>query len=109
MVDYGTSLGFTTSTLITLLLMVQFIAFPATLIYNWFAKQIGIKQAILIAIGGYICIAVIGSLVSKEWHFYIIAPLIGCFCEESKLSADHCIQELYRLIIQLSFLDFIIC
>ncbi len=42
-VDYGTSLGFTTSTLITLLLMVQFIAFPATLIYNWFAKQIGIK------------------------------------------------------------------
>ncbi|MBO02887.1 MAG: MFS transporter [Candidatus Marinimicrobia bacterium] len=78
-VDYGTSLGFTTSTLITLLLMVQFIAFPATLIYNWFAKQIGIKQAILIAIGGYICIAVIGSLVSKEWHFYIIAILIGCF------------------------------
>ena len=78
-VDYGTSLGFTTSTLITLLLMVQFIAFPATLIYNWFAKQIGIKQAILIAIGGYICIAVIGSLVSKEWHFYIIATLIGCF------------------------------
>ena len=78
-VDYGTSLGFTTSTLITLLLMVQFIAFPATLIYNWFAKQIGIKQAILIAIGGYICIALIGSLVSKEWHFYIIATLIGCF------------------------------
>lgn len=78
-VDYGTSLGFTTSTLITLLLMVQFIAFPATLIYNWFAKQIGIKEAILIAIGGYICIAVIGSLVSKEWHFYIIATLIGCF------------------------------
>ena len=78
-VDYGTSLGFTTSTLITLLLMVQFIAFPATLIYNWFARQIGVKHAILIAIGGYICITIIGSLVSKEWHFYIIAALIGCF------------------------------
>ena len=59
--------------------MVQFIAFPATLIYNWFARQIGVKHAILIAIGGYIFITIIGSLVSKEWHFYIIAALIGCF------------------------------
>ena len=51
-VDYGTSLGFSSSSLITALLMVQFIAFPATLIYSWFAKKIGIKKGILIGIVG---------------------------------------------------------
>ena len=42
-VDYGTSLGFSSSSLITALLMVQFIAFPATLVYGWFAGKIGVK------------------------------------------------------------------
>ena len=45
-VDYGTSLGFSSSSLITALLMVQFIAFPATLVYGWFAGKIGVKRAI---------------------------------------------------------------
>ena len=44
-VDYGTSLGFSASSLITALLLVQFIAFPATLglslvcIENWYKKS----------------------------------------------------------------------
>jgi UMF1 family MFS transporter len=78
-VDYGTSLGFSTSALITALLMVQFIAFPATLIYNWFASRIGIKRGIFIGIVGYTVISIFASLVSKEWHFYAIAVMIACF------------------------------
>ena len=46
-VDYGTSIGFSTSALIIALLLVQFIAFPATLIYNWFASKIGIKLSLI--------------------------------------------------------------
>ena len=78
-VDYGTSLGFSSSSLITALLMVQFIAFPATLVYGWFAGKIGVKRAILVGIIGYALISVLGSMVSKEWHFYVLAVFIACF------------------------------
>ena len=78
-VDYGTSLGFSSSSLITALLMVQFIAFPATLAYSWFAGKIGIKNGILVGIIGYAMISVLGSMVSREWHFYALAALIACF------------------------------
>ena len=78
-VDYGTSLGFSSSSLITALLMVQFIAFPATLIYSWLAGKIGIKNGIMVGIIGYALISILGSMVSKEWHFYALAVLIACF------------------------------
>ena len=62
-VDYGTSLGFSSSSLITALLMVQFIAFPATLIYSWLAGKIGIKNGIMVGIIGYALISILGSMV----------------------------------------------
>lgn len=78
-VDYGMSLGFPSDSLIKALLMVQFIAFPAALMYNWFAAKIGIKKAILIAILGYSIITFLGYFMAEEWHFYILAVLIGLF------------------------------
>ena len=78
-VDYGNSLNFAHSTLITALLMVQFIAFPATLGYNWIASKIGVKNAVLIGIVGYIIITFFGAFMSKEWHFYILAAAVGLF------------------------------
>ena len=78
-VDYGTSIGFSASSLITALLLVQFVAFPATLIYNWFSSKIGIKNAIYTAIIGYTFITIFGAFVSKEWHFYVLAIMIACF------------------------------
>ena len=79
-VDYGTSLGFSSSSLIIALLMVQFIAFPATLVYGWFAGKVGAKRAILVGIVGYAAISVLGSLVSKEWHFYVLAVFAKRSC-----------------------------
>ena len=78
-VDYGTSIGFSASSLITALLLVQFVAFPATLVYSRFATKIGIKNALYTAIIGYTLITVFGAFVSKEWHFYVIAVFIACF------------------------------
>ena len=78
-VDYGTSIGFPASSLITALLLVQFVAFPATLIYSRFAYKIGIKNALYTAILGYTLITIFGAFVSKEWHFYVIAVFIACF------------------------------
>ena len=78
-VDYGTSIGFSASSLITALLLVQFVAFPATLVYSRFATKIGIKNALYTAIIGYTLITIFGAFVSKEWHFYVIAVFIACF------------------------------
>lgn len=78
-VDYGKSLQFSDGTLITALLMVQFIAFPAALGYSWIAGKIGPKRAVMSGIIGYICITFLGYLMRQEWHFYFLAGLVGLF------------------------------
>lgn len=78
-VKMGSTLGFETSTLIAALLMVQFIAFPAALAYNWFASKIGTKMAVQIAIGGYGVGTVLGTFMTSELHFFGLAALIGLF------------------------------
>ncbi|MFL3050658.1 MAG: MFS transporter [Candidatus Neomarinimicrobiota bacterium] len=78
-VDYGMSIGFNSSTLMTALLMVQFIAFPAALGYNWVAMKIGTKEAVMTSIFAYIIITILGYFMTSETHFYILAILIGLF------------------------------
>jgi len=78
-VDYGMSLGFPSGTLITALLMVQFIAFPATLLYLKIAARLGPQRAILVAVGGYIAITVFAFFMAEQWHFYVLAAAVGLF------------------------------
>ena len=75
----ASSLGFAASDIIIAILMVQFIGFPAALGYNWFAKKIGTKNAVLVAILGYVVITFLGYLMTDITHFYILAALIGLF------------------------------
>ena len=78
-VDYGLSLGFESDSLITALLIVQFVAFPATLLYCKFGDYIGTKQAIYVSIIGYSIITIFGYFMQDKWHFYILAIFIGLF------------------------------
>jgi UMF1 family MFS transporter len=78
-VDFGMSLGFPSSALITALLMVQFIAFPATMAYSWIASKIGVKHAIMVAIAGYGIITFLAYFMSHEIHFYALAAAVGLF------------------------------
>jgi len=78
-VDYGMSLGFPASSLITALLLVQFVAFPATLLFYRLSTKTGIKSAILIAIVCYGLITILGYLMTEIWHFYSLAVAIGLF------------------------------
>ncbi len=78
-VDYGMTLGFASDSLIKALLLVQFVAFPAALGYSWIAGRIGVKNAIMTAIGGYILITIGGYFMQEEWHFYILAVSIALF------------------------------
>ena len=78
-VDYGMSLNFPNESLIIALLIVQFIAFPAALIYGWLAEKIGAKTGIMIGIIGYSIITFLGYFMTKVVHFYFLAVLIGLF------------------------------
>lgn len=77
--DYGTALGFSASSLIVALLITQFVAFPAALLYNTFGKKVGVKRALLVAIAAYMIIACLGFFMTKESQFYALAVCIGLF------------------------------
>ncbi len=76
-VDYGMALGFESGSLITALLIVQFVGFPATLLFIKLTRPLGTKTGIFIAIGIYILITLFASLMDEIYEFYILAVLIA--------------------------------
>ena len=77
--DYGTAIGFSSESMIVALLITQFVAFPLAILYNIFGHKVGIRKALLVAVGGYSVIAVLGFFMTKEIHFYLLACCIGLF------------------------------
>ncbi len=78
-VDIGVTLGFDDSALIIALLMVQFIAFPCTLLFAKYSNKVGLKKAIMTGIIGYGVITFLGYFMTQTWHFFILAGMIGLF------------------------------
>ena len=76
-VDYGLSLGFRDSDLITALLLVQFIGFPAALFFGKLGQVWGVKKSLFLAIGVYIGVALWGATISNPMEFYGLAAAIG--------------------------------
>ena len=88
-VDFGLSMGFATPVMITALLMVQFVAFPAVLVFGRVSEKIGTHRAIMAGIVMYLLVTVIGTAILKTpLHFYILAGCIGL--------AQGCLQALSR-------------
>lgn len=77
--NFGINLGFGQTSIMGALVLVQFVAFFATLLYVKFSDRVGIKNGIYTAILAYIIIIVGAYFVTEAWHFYILAGLIGCF------------------------------
>ncbi len=76
-VDYGLSLGLNQSSLITALLLVQFIGFPAALAFGWLGQRIGARAGILIGIAVYAGIAGYAYFLQTERQFMVMALIIG--------------------------------
>ncbi|HEU4928892.1 MAG TPA: MFS transporter, partial [Candidatus Krumholzibacteria bacterium] len=76
-IDYGLSLGFSAGTLITALLAIQFIGFPATLAFGKLAERVGAKTGILIAIAIYILVCIWGYRIRSAWEFFVLAGGMG--------------------------------
>src|SRR5690606_39056613 len=74
---YGTELGLGQSTLIGALLLVQFLGIPFTFLFGALADRIGTRRGIYLALGVYTLIAIFGYFVSRAWHFWALAFLVG--------------------------------
>ena len=69
---YGTELGFSSTTTIGTLLMVQFVAMPFAFLFGWLAKKIGTKQSIYLSLLVYTAIAIMGYFLQAEWQFWAL-------------------------------------
>jgi UMF1 family MFS transporter len=76
-VDYGLSLGFPTSSLITALLIVQFVGFPAAILFGWLGQRYGAVEGILVGLGVYIAVTIYAAFMDQVYDFYYMAIAIG--------------------------------
>ena len=76
-VDYGMAIGFDSGDLILALLIVQFVGFPATLIFAKIAQVWDTKKMLYIAIGIYLFIVFWATRMSEGYEFYILATMIA--------------------------------
>jgi UMF1 family MFS transporter len=76
-VDYGLSLGLPSESLITALLITQFVGFPAALLFAKLASRIGTRTSILCGIAIYCGVTVFGYFMTTVREFYILAIVIG--------------------------------
>lgn len=76
-VDYGMALGFDSNSLILALLIVQFVGFPATLLFAKLAQVWDTKKAIFLAIGIYLLIVIWATVMQEVYEFYMLAVMIA--------------------------------
>ena len=74
---FALNLGLETSSIIQALILVQFIAFPATLLWGYVANKYGDKLVLYITIASYICIIVYSTTLSSAFEFYLLAAWVG--------------------------------
>jgi UMF1 family MFS transporter len=73
----GVDLGLNSSLLMVVLLMVQLIAVPFSILYGRLAQRIGTRPVLLIAIGFYAFITLYAYFLRGQAGFWFLAVLIG--------------------------------
>lgn len=76
-VDFGLSLGFADTDLIKALLLVQFVGFPAALVFGYLGEKWSTRKAIFLSLGAYILITAWGVQMTRKEEFYLLAVMIG--------------------------------
>jgi UMF1 family MFS transporter len=74
---YGTEIGLPQGTLISAILVVQFIGIPCAFLFGSLAGRIGAKGGIFLALIVYMFVSLIGYFMTTAVHFYVLAILVG--------------------------------
>ncbi len=69
---YGDEIGIEDTSLIVVLLIVQFVGIPFSFAFGWLARKIGTKRSIYLALGVYSLISIGGYFLSNATHFLIL-------------------------------------
>ncbi len=75
---YGTEIGIGMSTLISAILVVQFLGIPCTFAFAALASRIGAKMTIAITIVIYMVITVLAYRMTTSAEFWTVALLVAC-------------------------------
>ncbi len=76
-VDYGMAIGLPANSLITALLLVQFIGFPCTIVFGRLADHIGTRRGLWIGLWVYVIATVAAAFMSTSLHFHALACCLG--------------------------------
>ena len=76
-VDFGLNIGLGQGNLITALLMVQFIGFPAALVFGRLGERYGAQRGIWICIWAYVGVTIFAYFMETALQMYILAAVIG--------------------------------
>jgi UMF1 family MFS transporter len=74
---YGAELGLEAKSLITALVVVQFVGIPATFLFGAIAGVIGTRRAILAGLAVYVVVSIYGYFLDSTTDFFILAVLVG--------------------------------
>ena len=74
---YGSDIGLSTSSMITALILTQFVGFPATLVFGIYADKIGFKRILTVGVSVYILICFYSAYMSTALEFYFLAGTVG--------------------------------
>jgi UMF1 family MFS transporter len=76
-VDYGLSLGFPRTSLLTALLVTQFVGFPSALLFGRLGQGFGTRRALYLALLVYVLVTVYGYFMDEVVEFYVLAVAVG--------------------------------
>ena len=78
--SYGSNLGIEGTQLVLALLVTQFVAWPASIIYGKLGRAVGTKRMIQVGICGYFCITLFAAFFLRTaTEFWILAICVGLF------------------------------
>ena len=75
--SYGSDIGLSATSMIQALLLTQFVGFPATLVFGYYADKFGYKYSLSFAIIVYIFVVLFSSQMDTALEFYVVACAVG--------------------------------
>jgi len=75
--SYGSDIGLSANSMIQALLLTQFVGFPATLVFGYYADKFGFKYSLSFAIIVYIFVVLFSSQMDTAVEFYVVACVVG--------------------------------
>ena len=76
-IDYGMALGLDTQLLLGALLLTQFVAFPAALLFGRLGERLGARESVLIGLAVYTGVTVWAYYLDTIAEFFVMAVVVG--------------------------------